>query len=151
MENVDKDVKLSEVKHHLAENANDAHKANLSNIEKACAWVCEKTGSPNSLIAVVVIQVIWVILGEIYKFDPYPFAFLLTVSNIIQLILIFVLAVGQNQTTKSTETRAEIDHKSISIILHHQDLQEQMLGAIMKELQIETDEIKNKLESLNKK
>lgn len=151
MENTDKDVSYLNESHHLTQNANEAHKENLSKIEKACAWVCEKTGSPNSLIAVVLIQIVWVLLGQSFKFDPYPFAFLLTVSNIIQLILIFVLAVGQNQTTKSTETRAEIDHKSISAILHHQDLQEQMLGAIMKELQIETDEIKIKLETLNKK
>jgi uncharacterized membrane protein len=136
--------------HHLAENANQTHRKRLSKVEKVCAWVCDKTGSPTALIAVSIIQIVWIVLGQFCKFDPYPFAFLLTVSNVIQLILIFVLAVGQRQSAKRSEVRAETDHKSISYMLHHQDLQEKMLIAIMEKLDIDSENMKNKIDELNK-
>ena len=127
--------------HPLARNANEERKEELSVIEKACAWVSDKMGSPSVLFGVIVVQGIWIVVGQITKLDAYPFAFLLTFSNILQLILMFVLALGQRQTSKLAQIRADIDHESISHILIHQDLQEEALILILKSLKIDSSEV----------
>lgn len=80
-------------------------------------------------------------MGILTHMDPYPFAFLLTCSNIVQLILIFVLAVGQRQAASHAELRAEHDHDAISRLLYHQELQEQVLIALARKLEIEVQHI----------
>lgn len=85
----------------------------MKTIEKICAWVCDKIGSPQVLVGAVFFQVLWVVVGEITKLDPYPFPFLLTISNIVQLVLLFAVACGQRESLKRSERRAEQDHKMI--------------------------------------
>lgn len=135
--------------HPLARNANEERKEELSLVEKACAWVSDKMGSPSVLIGVIVLQIIWVTIGQISKLDAYPFAFLLTFSNILQLILMFVLALGQRQTSKLSQVRADIDHESISHILKHQDLQEEALILILKSLNIDSSEVDQMVKKLD--
>ena len=45
----------------------------------------------------------------------------------LQLILIFVIAVAQKQQSQHAELRAEADHDSISRLLYHQELQDRLL------------------------
>lgn len=122
--------------HPLARNANDERKEELSFIEKTCVWISDKMGSPIILIGVIIIQLLWIIIGQLSHWDAYPFAFLLTISNILQLVLMFILALGQKQATKLSQIRADIDHESISHILKHQDLQEEALILILKQFKI---------------
>jgi low affinity Fe/Cu permease len=103
--------------HPLLKNSSKEFKSNQSTVEKFCAWVCTQIGSPLALALVVIIQVVWIVIGQLTKLDPYPYSFLLTISNIIQLILIFVLAVGQRQTNDYNESRSKTDHESISQLL----------------------------------
>lgn len=65
-------------------------------LQKFCKKVNDWVGAPMALVAVILVQIIWMAVGTVTHKDPYPFPFLLTISNIAQLILIFVLAVGQN-------------------------------------------------------
>ena len=134
--------------HPLARNANEEQRQQLSKTEKVCADVCAATGSPIALGAVIIIQIIWVLIGQLTNIDPFPFAFMLTVSNVIQLILIFVLAVGQRQATRHSEIMVETDHASISHLLHHQDLQEKMLARLLERSHIDDPEIKQQLKIL---
>ncbi len=106
---------------------NEAHSERLSLTERFCRRVANATGAPLALLLAIVLQFGWVIVGEISHWDPYPFAFLLTCSNILQLILIFVIAVAQKQQVMHDEMRAEADHTTISRLLYHQDLQDRML------------------------
>jgi hypothetical protein len=135
--------------HPLVQNATDVHYNEMSKVEKICAWVCDEIGSPFALFAIIVIQVLWVVLGQTSNLDPYPYVFLLTISNVIQLILIFILAVGQRQSVQRSEIRSQTDHDSISRIMHHQDLQEKILLQILQHHDINSDEVKNVLAALN--
>lgn len=117
--------------HPQAVNANAVVKANQTRVEEVCAKICDITGSPTALGIIVMVQLLWVAIGQVTHLDPYPFAFMLTVSNVIQLILIFVLAVGQRQSAKAAEIRVESDHASISHLLEHQDRQEEMLTRLL--------------------
>lgn len=116
--------------HPLVDDVNQLHRDQLTRAEKICKNISDATGAPLALLAVIVVQAIWVIFGSVTHEDPYPFAFLLTVSNILQLILIFVIAVAQRQQSEHSEIRAESDHDAISRLLYHQQLQNELLFRI---------------------
>ena len=44
-------------------------------------------------------------------FDPYPFAFLLFLGNIVQLLLMPLIMVGQNLQTVHADARADADYE----------------------------------------
>ncbi len=134
--------------HPLVRNVNAEHQENLSPVERLCQRVSQLTGSPTALALAIVVQAIWIPIGIITKMDPYPFAFLLTCSNVIQLILIFVLSVGQRQSAAHAELRAEHDHEAISRLLYHQELQEQVLIALARKLEIEVRNIEEMVRQL---
>jgi uncharacterized membrane protein len=127
--------------HPLVHDVNQEHRDSLSPVEKACKTIADWTGAPLALFLAVLIQAIWIPIGIVTKLDPYPFAFLLTCSNVIQLILIFILAVGQRQSSEHAERRAEHDHDSISRLLYHQEVQEQMLLALARKIGVEVENI----------
>ncbi len=120
--------------HPLAFDVNQAHCENLTKTERACKRVADWTGAPLALGLAIAIQAIWIPVGVITKLDPYPFAFLLTCSNVLQLILIFILAVGQRQSAEHAELRAEHDHDAISRLLYHQEVQEEVLIALARKI-----------------
>jgi len=134
--------------HPLVRNANVEQCEQLSPVEHLCQRVSQLTGSPTALALAIIVQAIWIPIGIFTHLDPYPFAFLLTCSNIIQLILIFVLAVGQRQASAHAELRAEHDHASISRLLYHQELQEQVLIALARKLEIEVHNIEDMVRQL---
>jgi uncharacterized membrane protein len=127
--------------HPLAFDVNQAHCESLSHTESACKRVADWTGAPLALGLAVAIQAIWIPVGILTKLDPYPFAFLLTCSNVLQLILIFVLAVGQKQSASHAELRAEHDHDAISRLLYHQEVQEEVLIALARKIGVEVQKI----------
>jgi uncharacterized membrane protein len=113
--------------HPLVHDVNQEHNDSLSPVERLCKRIADGTGAPIALGLAILIQAIWIPVGVYTKLDPYPFAFLLTCSNVLQLILIFILAVGARQSSAHAELRAEHDHDSISRLLYHQEVQESIL------------------------
>ena len=120
--------------HPAGHDVNAEHAANLSPLERGCKRIADWTGAPLALILAVAIQGVWLAAGSATHWDPYPFAFLLTCSNVLQLILIFVLAVGQRQSSEHAELRAEHDHDTISRLLYHQEAQESILLALAEKI-----------------
>ncbi|MBV8299760.1 MAG: DUF1003 domain-containing protein [Candidatus Eremiobacteraeota bacterium] len=133
---------LDVTEHPLVHDVNQEHAESLSVTERFCKRVADWTGAPLALGLAVLVQMIWIPVGIISKWDPYPFAFLLTCSNILQLILIFILAVGQRQSVAHDELRAEHDHDSISRLLYHQEVQEQILIQIASKIECDVESIK---------
>jgi len=134
--------------HPLSGDANAQHQQQLSPVEKTCKRIADATGAPIALILAIIVQLVWITVGVLTKFDPFPFVFLLTLSNVIQLILIFVIAVAQRQSSQHDELRAEADHNSISRLLYHQELQEGLLLAIAEKLGVNTTEFTQYANSL---
>ena len=128
--------------HPLVHDVNQEHSDSLSPVEKVCKRIADSTGAPIALFLAILVQLIWIPVGIITKLDPYPFAFLLTCSNILQLILIFILAVGQRQSSAHAELRAEHDHDSISRLIYHQELQERILIEIATKIEVNVESIK---------
>lgn len=148
MEPIEPQLPINIADHPLIRNTNAAQAEDLSGVERFCQRVSQMTGSPTALALAILVQAIWIPVGILTKLDPFPFAFLLTCSNIIQLILIFVLAVGQRQASTHAELRAEHDHASISRLLYHQELQEQVLIALARKLEIEVHSIEEMVRKL---
>jgi uncharacterized membrane protein len=81
-------------------------------------------------------------------FDPYPFAFLLFMGNIVQLLLMPLIMVGQNLQGRHTEARADEEFQTtqktfsdMETTMHHLDAQDaellrqtEMLRAIVERL-----------------
>ncbi|MHB8462845.1 MAG: DUF1003 domain-containing protein [Vulcanimicrobiaceae bacterium] len=127
--------------HPLVRDANKENIDRLSATELACRSISNAIGAPIALALAILLQGVWIVVGVMTKWDPFPFVFLLTCSNVLQLILIFVLAVGQRQSSAHAELRAEHDHESISRLLYHQEVQERLLLAIAQKTETDIEQI----------
>jgi uncharacterized membrane protein len=139
---------LDVTEHPLSHDVNAEHAESLSATEKLCKRIADSTGAPLALGLAILVQLVWIIVGIATKWDPFPFSFLLTVSNVLQLILIFILAVGQRQSSSHAELRAEHDHDSISRLLYHQELQERILIEIAGKIECDVSEVKTMVAQL---
>ena len=137
--------------HPLVNDVNALHQQQLSPIEKTCKNIADATGAPIALILAIILQFVWIGIGIATKFDPFPFVFLLTCSNVLQLILIFVIAVAARQSSQHDELRAEADHDSISRLLYHQELQEALLLSLTEKLGLDTAAFRHSVTLLSTK
>jgi uncharacterized membrane protein len=128
--------------HPLVHDVNAEHTESLSPVERICKRIADSTGAPLALALAIVFQIAWIIFGTATKLDPFPFVFLLTISNVVQLVLIFILAVGARQSSAHAELRAEHDHDSISRLLYHQELQENILLQIATKIECDVSDLK---------
>jgi uncharacterized membrane protein len=137
--------------HPTIDNVNALLKERLSPTEHICRKIAAMTGAPAALVAAIVLQFVWIGVGLATNWDPYPFVFLLTCSNVIQLILIFVIAVAQRQLSLHDELRAEADHRAISRLLYHQEAQELLLVRLAEKLDVDTRDLSPILSTLSGK
>jgi hypothetical protein len=70
--------------------------------------------------AATVFQFGWIALAElgIIRFDLYPFAFLLFISSLLQLVFMFVIMVGQDVLGRNGEQRSQQTFLDAEAILH---------------------------------
>ncbi len=129
------------MRHPASRNANELQAAELSPTERICRVISDWTGAPAALLSAIVLQLLWIGIGIWTRLDPFPFVFLLTVSNVIQLILIFVIAVAQRQQSRHDQLRAETDHEALCHLLHHQDVHETLLLRLAKQQGIDTGDV----------
>jgi uncharacterized membrane protein len=135
-------------RHPTIDNVNALLAERLSPTEHICRRIAALTGAPAALVAAIVLQFVWIGIGLVTRWDPYPFVFLLTCSNVIQLILIFVIAVAQRQLSLHDELRAEADHGAISRLLYHQQTQELLLIRLAERLDVNTRDLMPMLTTL---
>ena len=125
-------------RHPTIDNVNALLAERLSPTGHICRRITALTGAPAALVAAIVLQFVWIGIGLVTLWDPYPFVFLMTCSDVIQLILIFVIAVAQRQLSLHYELRAEADHGAISRLLYHQQTQELLLVRLAEKLDVDT-------------
>ncbi len=67
-----------------------------------------------------VFQFGWIALAEagVFSFDRYPFAFLLFISSLLQLVFMFVIMVGQDVLGRAADQRAQLTFLDTEAILH---------------------------------
>ena len=138
-----KDQVLSEPKPVL--NPNREHCDKLSPLEILALKITDKVGSPSFFLLIFTWTVCWVSYNAfaphfgLKAFDPFPaFVAYLLISNVIQILLMPLIMVGQNLQSRHSELRAESDfevnvraeHEITEILLRlekHQEMMEQIL------------------------
>jgi uncharacterized membrane protein len=83
------------------------------------AAVTRCVGSMPALYVVLVIIAGWMALatwGPLHRVDPYPFAFLLFLNNVVQLVLCSVILVGQRVLSMAADRRAVQTYQSAEAI-----------------------------------
>jgi uncharacterized membrane protein len=83
--------------------------------------ITNKFGSMGMFYVLLVWMFGWMILAtigfSIFGRDPYPFTFLLFLSNLVQLFALPILAVGQQVLSRATDKQAEQTYKDAEAIL----------------------------------
>lgn len=127
-------------------NAVSDTKDSLTWHERFALWITNRVGSIGFFAIICAWSVIWVLWNivapEALRFDPYPsFVVWLFISNVIQILLLPLILVGQNLQSKSFEADAEADYAlnkrtshEIETILKHLEYQEEMIEAMHKRL-----------------
>jgi uncharacterized membrane protein len=87
---------------------------------RLAAWITRGLGSMGTVYACVVLTVAWMLLGSraFLGFDPYPYPFMLFLGNVVQLLLIFVILLGQQVLGRTGDRRAIQTFEDAEAILH---------------------------------
>jgi len=121
-------------------------RANLSLSDKVAMWITEKVGTMGFFGIIFGWTVLWLswnmFAPAAYQFDPYPaFVLWLFISNLIQILLMPLIMVGQNVQGQHSEARAQHDlevnvkaEEEIRTILEHLEKQNEMLITLVKKL-----------------
>lgn len=86
---------------------------------RLAAWITARVGSMWTVYACLLITGIWMVLGakEVLGFDPYPYPFLLFLGNVLQLLLIFIILLGQQVLGRTADMRAAQTYEDTEAIL----------------------------------
>lgn len=128
-------------------NVNIEQKEKLSRLEKFAVWVTENIGTMGFFFFILAFNIVWigwnVLAPNEMIFDPgWSFLVLLFINNILQILFMPLIMVGQNLQGRHSEARAEADFEintksemEIEAILTHLENQEEMIGEILKKIE----------------
>jgi uncharacterized membrane protein len=85
---------------------------------RLAAWLTHKAGTMAAFYVALAFQVGWIIVGQLVGFDRYPFLFLLFLSSQAQLLLMFVIMVGQQVIGRAADQRADQTYLNAEAVLH---------------------------------
>lgn len=131
-------------------------RANLSAMDKAALFITERVGTMGFFLLILAWTVIWLgwntLLPTAWRFDPaMGFVLYLFLCNVIQILLMPLIMVGQNLLNVDAELRAEHDlevnvkaEREIEAVLRHLEYQNHLLIAMLEKLGISLDEVLHK-------
>jgi uncharacterized membrane protein len=123
---------------HKPQNVNEQHQARLSGQNRIALLITSAVGTMYAVYFFVVALAGWMLWQGVFAhkpFDPYPFAFLLFMGNIVQLLLMPLIMVGQNIQGRHAELRSDEEYKTtlssyndLQAIMVHLDEQDKELA-----------------------
>jgi len=123
----------------------------LSRMDKLACWITDNVGSMGFFMLIFGWTAIWLgwntLAPKEVRFDPYPaFVLWLFLSNLIQILLMPLIMIGQNQQADRADTRAEADFEvntkaelEIETILLHLENQNTLILKILEHLDKQQD------------
>ena len=143
-----KPMSLAEFKKHRRplRNINKEQKQKLKTLDKLALWITTKVGTMGFFLIIFGWTVIWLgwnlLAPKPLQFDPaMGFVLWLFISNLIQILLMPLIMVGQNIQGNHAEARAEHDlevnvkaEREIEVILEHLEYQNNALLKMMRKL-----------------
>ncbi len=148
-----------EIKHHLPNleevvsrrkpirNSFEATQKTLSASERFVVYITHHVGSIEFFSILVIWSIgwlIWNLLGPVsLRFDPAPaFVIWIFLSNIIQLVLLPLIMIGQNLDDRHSNLRAEADYRlnkqaeeEIKVIIGHLENQNELLLEVLRKIE----------------
>lgn len=133
-------------------NVNKEVAEKISALDKLALWITVHVGSMGFFLIIFAWTAIWLgwnlLAPAALQFDPpMAFVFWLFISNVIQILLMPLIMVGQNVQGCHAELRAEHDlevnvkaEQEIEVILHHLEYQNSMLMAMLGKLGVSVTE-----------
>ncbi|HEV2472364.1 MAG TPA: DUF1003 domain-containing protein [Chthonomonadales bacterium] len=138
-------------------NVNVEHERSLSALDRAALVTTDKVGTMGFFLIILAWTVLWcgynILASEVPSlhwkaFDPFPaFVAYLLMSNVIQILLMPLIMVGQNLQGRHSELRAQSDFEintkaelEIETVLHHLECQQLILMELIKAQGIKVDE-----------
>ena len=122
----------------------------LSPMNKLAIFITERVGTMGFFLIIVTWTVTWLGINFLspWKFDPpMGFVFYLFISNVIQILLMPLIMVGQNIQGAHSEARAEHDlevnvkaEHEIEVILQHLEYQNEILMKMVAKLGVDLKE-----------
>ena len=106
---------------HKPQNSNEKHRNSLGLQDRIALFITTAIGTMYAVYFFALCMGSWMLWqGRITHspFDPYPFAFLLFIGNIIQLLLMPLIMVGQNIQSRHSEIRADEEFKTTTTNFH---------------------------------
>lgn len=92
---------------------------------KLAVFMTKTFGSMGMFYFLIIWMSCWMIFATlgfgIFKNDPYPFNFLLFLSNLVQLLSLPILAVGQQVLSRASDKQAKQTFKDAETLLKLQD------------------------------
>ncbi|HEY1838269.1 MAG: DUF1003 domain-containing protein [Rhizomicrobium sp.] len=125
----------------------------MTPLDKAAVWITNNVGTMGFFLLIFVWTALWLgwnfLAPEKLRFDPpMGFVFWLFISNMIQILLMPLIMVGQNIQGRQSEARAEHDlevnikaEQEIEVILDHLSQQNDMLIAMLTKQGIKLEEV----------
>ncbi|HEY0105580.1 MAG TPA: DUF1003 domain-containing protein [Rhizomicrobium sp.] len=125
----------------------------MGRLEKLAVWITDHVGTMTFFLAILIWTVFWLgwnlLAPPSLQFDPpMGFVFWLFISNLIQIMLMPLLMIGQNIQGRASEARAEHDlevnikaEAEIEMVLHHLERQNDLLLAMLRSQGVKIDEI----------
>jgi uncharacterized membrane protein len=120
---------------HVPENINKKHKQALGMQDRIALVITTAIGTMYAVYFFAIFMAGWMLWQGViahHAFDPFPFAFLLFLGNIVQLLLMPLIMVGQNIQGRHAEIQSDEEYKTtmtsykdIEHILLHLDSQDQ--------------------------
>ena len=122
-------------------------------LDKLALWITSHVGTMGFFLVIFAWTVFWLswnlLAPERLKFDPpMGFVFWLFLSNLIQILLMPLIMVGQNIIGRHAEARAEHDleinikaEQEIEVILHHLEHQNEILISMLRKLGVDVHEM----------
>lgn len=108
---------------HIPENINIKHRTSFKLHDRLAVIITSAIGSMYAVYFFIIFVSVWILWQSLSSnpFDPYPFIFMIFISNIVQLILVPLIMVGQNIQNRHAQLRAEEEYQATKSI--HQDIE----------------------------
>ena len=128
-------------------------RSNLSLMNRIALFITERVGTMGFFLLIMAWTVLWLgwnLLGpEKLRFDPaMGFVLYLFICNVIQILLMPLIMVGQNLQGMHSEARAEHDlevnikaEQEIEVILQHLEQQNEILLKMVEKLGVDVHEV----------
>jgi len=137
-------------RHKPLHSVNQELKDKLTPLQKLAVWITANVGTMGFFLLILIWTVLWLgwnlLAPKVYQFDPpMAFVFWLFISNMIQILLMPLIMVGQNIQGGYAEGRAEHDlevnikaEQEIELVLSHLEYQNQILIEMLGKLDAKT-------------